>query len=260
MIGNPQFRGKDDEYAAIWLVVRSAWEETTVRVSREPVTLKRGQCAYAISFLAEAWECSKTTAYSRLKRLETAGFISVKTERNHTLITVVKYDEYQAPGASVRGAFGARSARLDSERQLAFERNAETVDEQGVYAFGQTHVGTQECVLGERKTNAPRTNKKEGKELKEDSEANASGAEAPPDLKLMVFGKGLDWLAKQTGKPKDKLRSALGRACRDHGDAAVIEVLGAAQREGPIDPLAWMERAFSARSPKQKMAPGGFPL
>jgi len=81
-----------------------------------------------------------------------------------------------------------------------------------------------------------------------DSEANASGADAPADLKSMVFGQGLDWLAKQSGKPKDKLRSALGRACRDHGEARVIEVLGAAQREGPIDPLAWMERAFKARA------------
>lgn len=81
----------------------------------------------------------------------------------------------------------------------------------------------------------------------QDSEANASGANAPQDLKLIIFGQGLDWLANQSGKPKEKLRSALGRACRDHGEATVIEVLGAAQREGPIDPIAWMERAFKLR-------------
>lgn len=88
-----------------------------------------------------------------------------------------------------------------------------------------------------------------------DSEASASGAIAPaiaeidrePDLKAIIFGQGLAWLSEKSGKTPDKLRSALGRACRDYGDGRVIEVLSAAQREGPIDPLAWMERAFQAR-------------
>src|SRR5690606_9977746 len=79
------------------------------------------------------------------------------------------------------------------------------------------------------------------------SEANASAA---GDLKSVVFGQGLDWLAQKSGRSKDSLRSMAGKWCKLHGDATVIEVFGAAQREGPIDPIGWIERAFKHRSAK----------
>lgn len=86
---------------------------------------------------------------------------------------------------------------------------------------------------------------RDGTVSKKDSEPIGS---APDDLKAIVFGKGLDWLAKQSGKNRDSLRSLAGKWCRDYGEAAVIEVFGAAQREGPIDPAAWIERALKLRA------------
>lgn len=77
------------------------------------------------------------------------------------------------------------------------------------------------------------------------SEPNGS---APPDMKALVFGPGLDWLSSQSGRRKESLRSLAGRWCRDYGEAAVIEVLGAAQRQGPLDPVPWIERALRERS------------
>lgn len=97
LIGNPQFRGKDDEYSAMWIVTHAAWKETTVRVNREAVKLERGECAYALSYLARAWECSKTSASRILKHLEKTGFVRTRAERGYTRIYVINYDTYQTP-------------------------------------------------------------------------------------------------------------------------------------------------------------------
>jgi hypothetical protein len=71
------------------------------------------------------------------------------------------------------------------------------------------------------------------------------GAPAPsPDLKSRIFGPALDWLAQQTGRPKDKLRSMVGRWCRDHGDGQVLEAFAQAARCGAIEPVAWIERTL----------------
>ena len=84
-----------------------------------------------------------------------------------------------------------------------------------------------------------------------DSEPKGSAAVIPDevvvDLKTAIFGPCLTWLAKQSGKAPASLRSLAGRWCRDHGDGPVIEVLAAAQRQGPLDPIAWCEQAFRQR-------------
>lgn len=95
LIGNPKFRGKDDEYAAIWLVVHAAWRLKTVRIARHSVKLRRGQCAYAQSYLAKAWEVSKSTAGRILKHLEKTGFLETQDGTGCTLITICNYDKYQ---------------------------------------------------------------------------------------------------------------------------------------------------------------------
>lgn len=87
-----------------------------------------------------------------------------------------------------------------------------------------------------------------------DSEPKGSSAETAPDqkpavdLKAVVFGQGLDWIAGQYDKPRDKYRSILGKMCSENGDAAVIDALGRAQREGVLDPIPWMRMTLKARS------------
>ena len=208
LLGNPQFRGKDDEYAAIWLVARAAWDETTVRVNREPVMLQRGQCAYAISFLAEAWECSKTTAHSRVRHLESCGFIRTQAERGYTIITVCKYNDYQIIERSDR---------------------------------------TQADVQDERQPNEDRTNKKEGNESNEDSSSlRSEGAEDAPEdevnLSAEIWSKVLDWLVKATDKPKAKLRPVLGKWVSEVGEVAVIAICRRCAASGKVEPISWIEK------------------
>jgi len=100
LIGHPQFRGKDDEYAAIWLILHAAWQPGVRRVAGQAVALERGQCCLPLSGLAQAWECAKATALGRLRHFVATGFIRTEVRSGLTLITLCKYDEYQlAPTA-----------------------------------------------------------------------------------------------------------------------------------------------------------------
>jgi len=147
MIGNPQFRGKDDEYAAVWLVVNAAWKDTEIRLNREKVELKKGQCAFATSFLAEAWEVSKATAFRTLKHLEKEGFLKLEPKRGYTTITICNYKEYQTP-----------------------TKKGETPNETETETPGETMV--------KRERNAGETNKNKDNKLNEVNE----GGRAPPPI------------------------------------------------------------------------------
>ncbi|UGY18610.1 DUF1376 domain-containing protein [Bradyrhizobium septentrionale] len=77
---------------------------------------------------------------------------------------------------------------------------------------------------------------------KKDSDANASGAEAPPDHRKRLFSEGLAKIAAMTGKGPDACRSFVGKCLKAAGDDAVI-VLGLiedAERNRVVDPSAWI--------------------
>lgn len=83
-----------------------------------------------------------------------------------------------------------------------------------------------------------------------------TSADAPLDLKSQIFGPCLRWLSEHTDKPPDKLRPLVGRWCRDFGDGAVIEAVGHAARDGPVDPIAWIEARLRPRvNGGRKVAP-----
>ncbi len=101
-----------------------------------------------------------------------------------------------------------------------------------------THVADKPYLTVEPKTESP-----DG-----DSSAPSGAPTPPPDLKSRIFGQALDWLAQQSGRPKDKLRSMVGRWCRDHGDGRVLETMTQAARCGPVEPVAWIERTLKEES------------
>lgn len=92
---------------------------------------------------------------------------------------------------------------------------------------------------------------------------NGTGAPAPPpagepDVATIVFTKGLTWLQRQSGKSEGQCRPLLGKWRKEHGDEALIAVLGAAQREGPMDCVGWIEKALRQRA--KPASTGGFNL
>ena len=104
LIGHPQFRGKDDEYAAIWLILHAAWQPGSRRVAGQAVTLARGQVCMPLAGLARAWECAKATALGRLRHFVAAGFVTTEVRSGLTIITICKYDLYQLAPTGVRPA------------------------------------------------------------------------------------------------------------------------------------------------------------
>ena len=72
-----------------------------------------------------------------------------------------------------------------------------------------------------------------------------------PDIASVIFGIGLQWLVRSTGKPEGPCRSILGKWRKQAGDEALVVALGRAQREGPIDAIAWMERTLKPKVEKQ---------
>lgn len=76
------------------------------------------------------------------------------------------------------------------------------------------------------------------------SDAIASGAgvapDRPPDPVKVMFDSGIRLLG-EAGVPEPSARQLLGRWRREHGTEAVIAALGTAQREGAIDPKAFIE-------------------
>lgn len=89
----------------------------------------------------------------------------------------------------------------------------------------------------------------------DNSEADASGAAAPPappvpnpaDLRAAVFASGVPLLTS-TGIPDRNARSLLGRWRQKYGDGAVLDALSAAQHETPSDPVAWITKTLDARN------------
>ncbi|MGD9925256.1 MAG: hypothetical protein AB7V13_27980 [Pseudorhodoplanes sp.] len=72
-------------------------------------------------------------------------------------------------------------------------------------------------------------------------------APEPPDPRKIIFDQGLAWLSERTNKPPDRLRSYLGKLCRDHGDAMTSAAIVDAQKNNPVDPISWMERFLNGK-------------
>lgn len=102
---------------------------------------------------------------------------------------------------------------------------------------------------------AYRTPEPEPEPEPEHSEPIGSGAAAPSvediplwmirppngDWSVALFRQGLAWLAEQTGKPPNSLRSLLGKWLKSAGDdhQRVFRLLAECQRDNRADPVAW---------------------
>jgi hypothetical protein len=84
------------------------------------------------------------------------------------------------------------------------------------------------------------------KEVRKSSEANASGR-APPDLATRIFGEGLAWLRKTTGKTDDACRKLLGKWRKSLTDEGVIAAIGRAQREAVTHPESWFAELIKSK-------------
>ena len=104
------------------------------------------------------------------------------------------------------------------------------------------------------KDKAQKPEARDQKPEKKDSEpiGSAAGAAIDEDAKTILFSSGLEWLAKETNKPPDKLRSVLGQMLKDIGGdthaSALLGIFRDAKREGKAEPLAWIKATIAGRA------------
>jgi uncharacterized protein YdaU (DUF1376 family) len=85
------------------------------------------------------------------------------------------------------------------------------------------------------------------------SDADASGAGAPPDTADVIFGLGVPLLTAANVSDRNA-RSMLGMFRKQHGDAAVIDALQRCASEKPMQPVPWLQAALKAKPPGSKPA------
>jgi hypothetical protein len=82
--------------AFMWLIMEASYLPREKRVGSVIVQTLRGQCATSVRFMADAWNWPKSTVSRFLKRLENRDMIGTDSGTGVTLITISKYDDYQA--------------------------------------------------------------------------------------------------------------------------------------------------------------------
>jgi hypothetical protein len=142
---NPVFRNEDFSRrdAFVWLVEEAAFRPTKIHAGTGEIELQRGQLSHSLRFMAKAWKWDEAKVRRFLSSLVKAEIIDAATDAGQTVITIRNYELYQTP-----------------------ERQADAADDA---------AATQQRRGGDAK-------KKEGKEVKNPSEAKASSGTRPTVL------------------------------------------------------------------------------
>lgn len=113
--------------AFMWMVMEASWKDREKRIDNKVVSLKRGQLAASIRFMAEAWSWQKSTVDRFLKRLENRDMIGTDSGTGVNVITICKYNEYQG-GETDSGT--AKNEKRDSSGTAAGQtRTPEAIPE-----------------------------------------------------------------------------------------------------------------------------------
>jgi hypothetical protein len=95
---HPAFRNDSEALAFAWLVAKAAWQPTRVRYKERILRLERGQLAISQRDMARSLDRDKAWVERLWKRLKAEAMIRVDSEAGVALITICKYEEYQARG------------------------------------------------------------------------------------------------------------------------------------------------------------------
>lgn len=219
-----------------WLLHHAAWEDTTHRIGAAKITLKRGEVCFSQQQIQDDTGASRKEVRAVLEWL-------LRTRK------AVKI------GANER-ANGGASVRANARTLLAIEKYEEYQGQDRKRANGEANKGADE---GPTKEQDKQINNSVSKETEASASQPASREVSPAsDLSSLIFGQGLDLLV-QAGRNDQAARSILGKWRRDHGEAAVIEALGKAQREGAIDPVGYIEGVFRFQKQRASNAPAERP-
>lgn len=81
--------------AFCWLIENAVWQDVRKRCGNVIVSLKRGQLAFSIRFLAEKWRWHKSKTERFINRLKTETLIETDSSQFVNVITICQYNELQ---------------------------------------------------------------------------------------------------------------------------------------------------------------------
>lgn len=94
-----------------WLIEQAAWRPSRAKVKGTIVALERGQLSFAVRFMAEKWQWSKSRVDRFLKRLVAENMVKIASKnrdnsgttaghpagQGQSILTICNYDKYQSP-------------------------------------------------------------------------------------------------------------------------------------------------------------------
>lgn len=91
------------------------------------------------------------------------------------------------------------------------------------------------------------------------TDASASISETPKDR---LWREGIPYLVAKTGKTEAAIRPLVGKWCKDHSPAEVLDAVARAQAESAIEPIGFITRCLNPRQGEtvddpQRYRPGG---
>jgi hypothetical protein len=103
--------------AWVWLIGAVVWKDKTVRIGKFVASLKRGQGAFSLRFLAEKWQWSKSRVDRFLDRLKNRDMIGTKTDTGISIITINNYTEYQRVSLPDRDSSGTQTGTAAGQQR-----------------------------------------------------------------------------------------------------------------------------------------------
>lgn len=94
------------------------------------------------------------------------------------------------------------------------------------------------------KRNATRITDAQQNDTPSQSQSHSVAKATAPDVASIVFNQTREWLVTHTGRSDQDCRKLLGKWRKTSSDGDIIGAVGAAQREGAIDPIAFIEGAL----------------
>lgn len=128
--------------AWMWLIEQAAWKDTTIRIGRAVIELKRGQCAFSLRFLASKWKWSLKKVRCFLERHTKGTLVATLATRDATLITVCKYEKYQGLGHTEGHAEGhTEGSQQGTKKNNEPITNKQRTDSQAVATATRPDLG-----------------------------------------------------------------------------------------------------------------------
>ena len=89
---------KDHKLGILWMycLLKATHKDTSVLIDREEIPIKKGEFLFGLDVAKRDLGIPRTTLYTLLKTLEKLGMVERRPERRFTIISLLKWDTYQA--------------------------------------------------------------------------------------------------------------------------------------------------------------------